>query len=36
MFTPEDGDITLRDDEGEAQGGNEIQSQFNIFIGFDF
>ena len=36
MFTPEDGDITLRDDEGEAQGGNEIQPQFNLFIGFDF
>ena len=36
MFSPEDGEITLRDDEGEAQGGNEIQPQFNLFIGFDF
>ena len=36
MFSPEDGEITLRDDEGEAQGGNEIQQQFNLFIGFDF
>ena len=36
MFTHEDGVITFRDDEGEAQGGNEMQSQFNLFIGFDF
>ena len=36
MFSPEDGEITLRDEEGEAQGGNEILPQFNLFIGFGF
>jgi hypothetical protein len=36
MFKPEDGDVTLIDDEGEKQGGNEFLPDFNLYIGFYF
>ena len=31
-----DGDVTLIDDEGEKQGGNEFLPDFNLYIGFYF
>ena len=36
MFKPEDGDVTLIDDEGEKQGGNGFEPEFNLYIGFYF
>ena len=36
MFKPEDGDVTLTSDEGEKEGGNEFEPDFNLFIGFNF
>ena len=36
MFKPEDGDVTLTDDEGEKQGGNAFEPDFNLYIGFNF
>ena len=36
MSKLEDGDVTLTSDEGEKQGGNEFEPDFNLFIGFNF
>ena len=36
MSKPEDGDVTLTSDEGEKEGGNEFEPDFNLFIGFNF
>jgi len=36
MSKLEDGDVTLTDDEGEKQGGNVFEPDFNLYIGFNF
>ena len=36
MSNFEDGDVTLTDDEGEKQGGNLFEPDFNLYIGFNF
>ena len=36
MSNFEDGDVTLTDDEGEKQGGNVFEPDFNLYIGFNF
>ena len=36
MSKLEDGDVTLTDEEGEKQGGNDFEPDFNLFIGFNF
>ena len=36
MSNFEDGDVTLTDDEGEKQGGNFFEPDFNLYIGFNF
>ena len=36
MSKLEDGDVTLTDDEGEKQGGNFFEPDFNLYIGFNF
>jgi hypothetical protein len=36
MSKLEDGDVTLIDDEGEKQSGNEFLPDFNLYIGFYF
>ena len=36
MSNLEDGDVTLTDDEGEKQGGNLFEPDFNLYIGFNF
>jgi len=36
MSNLEDGDVTLTDEEGEKQGGNLFEPDFNLYIGFNF
>ena len=33
---PEDGDVTLTDEEGEKQGGGSFNPDFNLYLGFGF
>tara|TARA_Y100000590_G_scaffold385891_1_gene458297 strand:- start:106 stop:744 length:639 start_codon:yes stop_codon:yes gene_type:complete len=36
MSKPEDGNVTLTDQDSEKQGGNNFQPDFNLYIGFNF
>ena len=33
---PEDGDVTLTDEDGEKQGGGSFMPDFNLYLGFGF